>query len=149
MRTIGTCRPGALHTELKTASHVFSIVDAPSLAMKTHPNITFADVPLPDPTHRTPWTSSELRAFKSLALRALTVANVNSDRSLLFVCRAGKNRSRALLWAVSHGLGIEPTSPPPVDPEMAELARMVFTHDYEKLTQWPQTRPRHLKRARS
>ena len=149
MRTVGTRRTGALHLELNDATHVFSVVEASTPTMKSHSNIFFAEVPLPDPTIRIPWTSSELRAFKLLALRALSVANVHSDRVILFVCRAGKNRSRALLWAVAHALGIEPDCPPPADPEMARLARMVFTHEYETLLQWPPPRPRQMKRGRA
>lgn len=137
-----------LQSALDRATHVFSMVDLP-VGVQPHTNLTQVGMEMPDPTAKTPWNSAQLRAFKLLAATALAAASPSSDRTLLFVCRKAKNRSRALLLAVATALNLDVDCPPPVDPDLAELARLVFTHDYEKLTRWPpEGRPR-AKRARA
>ena len=147
MQTIGTKVGRArLARALSTASHVFSVVPlADDVVEGTPAVVCVSQTQLPDPTDRLPWGPEELRAFKCLAVQALTVADPRSDRTMVFVCKAGKNRSATLLWSIAYALHLEPAWPKPVDPQMDKFARLVFSHEFESLTRWP---PAKSKRAR-
>ena len=100
----------------------------------------------PEDTPEAAWGKYELEEFKALVDRTHNMALLvgNKPTWFLFVCNAGKNRSRALYCAVSLRLGhpIDMDDPKviPEDPYMVDLVRLLgdeACNEYDKLTRWP------------
>ena len=135
LMVVGTRNHHAMEVLVPTANVVVAIVSDKRFrpCERIEPR-----VPLPDPTSLQPWGRQELDAFKDLVVEVVAYIVRNPRAHVLFACKGGKNRSRAVRQAVAKRLGIliDPQGCP-ADEELARLADMVFLPEYDSLAMWP------------